>query len=385
MEAYYCYNRFNSTEIDHWCYSRYEEGGQFTCPELTEQEIQKYKNGLGACFKTAVDLGFDLTVNARVDDGRALGGWRNTLAFDPQKEYNGFSYETGILQPLVDVMLEAAGPSTQLAITPQGEMGATVFLYPESWIDVTTSLKAQLGSDSEVGLGINNLKLCGCIGVPIINAYEYLATLPTDFPKVADQFDNAAIRNLFTNVDYVALSAYIPQYNLTFPPCDMEALMVRLDEEFSYYNLTLKELSDEYGVPIRFQEFGVGGAKNPYGEAATTAEEAAEFPYFGINGQFSCDKDPFKGCESGTNPIKEYRRHYFRTTAEWLAQGGCNYTADKVYIWNLGSWDVLAISPTSFDGQGNYSDPEIVRIINEHNSEMGVERTAVQTQSRDKR
>ncbi len=45
-------------------------------------------------------------VNARVDDGRALGGWRNTLNFDPAQRYGRFSYEEAILNPLADAMIQ---------------------------------------------------------------------------------------------------------------------------------------------------------------------------------------------------------------------------------------------------------------------------------------
>lgn len=40
----------------------------------------------------AVSKGLDLAIHARVDDGRSLGGWRNTLDFDPLQPYYNYSY-----------------------------------------------------------------------------------------------------------------------------------------------------------------------------------------------------------------------------------------------------------------------------------------------------
>jgi hypothetical protein len=385
LEDYYCYNRFNSTTISHWCYVRMDGN----CPEPTLEEINSFKLHVGACMKRAAELGFDITVNARIDDGRSLGGWRNTLNFDPLENYGQYSYKTAILNPISEIMLQAAGPNTKLSFTLQGEMGATVFLHPDQWLKVANQVRQELsdgrnnnnssgsgsGSVPEVGLGINNLKLCGCIGVPVINANTYLDTvLPVEFPKVADQFNIPAIQTLFKQgLDYVSLSAYVPHYGsnvLTFPPCDMEALMERLDREFSYYNLTLKDLVRENGVGIHFQEFGVGGGRDPYGNPARSAKEAAEFPYFGIEpAQYKKANDPFTQIPE----IREYRKHYFESTSDWIQQGGCEYYVERVYLWNLNSWDVLALYPTAMtEGEGSYLDEELVGVIERHNRDMGV-------------
>lgn len=53
----------------------------------------------------ATAKGFSLSLNVRVDDGRALGGWRNTLDFDPLHRYGGFSYLQARLQACSLVLL----------------------------------------------------------------------------------------------------------------------------------------------------------------------------------------------------------------------------------------------------------------------------------------
>ena len=130
LEAYYCYNRFNATQVKHFCYDRDACSGP---PQAWE--IQRFRDSLHACMQVglgwwlagllwpskqrprclflsplpltslpcsrphptpppiqlAVDRGHDISVNLHVDDATlgGLGGWRNTLNFDPTQPYSG--------------------------------------------------------------------------------------------------------------------------------------------------------------------------------------------------------------------------------------------------------------------------------------------------------
>jgi hypothetical protein len=55
-------------------------------------------------------------------------------------------------------------------------------------------------------------------------------------------------------------------------------------------------------------------------------------------------------------------------SSQYLARGGCQYHVSHVFIFNLESWDVQAIYPTSTTSEGSYKDPVIVNIINAHNA-----------------
>ena len=71
LGSYYCYNRFNATEVEYWCYQRSEDG---VCPEVTQEEMDQFSSRLGSCMSYATSKGLDISVNARVDDGRKLEG-----------------------------------------------------------------------------------------------------------------------------------------------------------------------------------------------------------------------------------------------------------------------------------------------------------------------
>ena len=330
---------------------------------------------LNLLSQTAVDLGFDIEVNARVDDARELGGWRNTLDFSPLEVHGKHSYVTAVLNPIADVMIQAAGPDTELALTLQGEMGATVYFYPEEWVKVIADLRERIdgqrpGSPSvKIGLGANNLKACGCEFVGIVDAYEYLDALEQNFDE--SKYPNlGAIKDAYRAADYIGISAYIPMPSANFSLCDFEGLLVRMDQELSFYNMSLNELTEDLDTKIHYSEYGVGGGTSQNGDVpAKTGDEAAYTPFFGIAGSYSCEKDPFGMCNlNEPNTVRDYRRRYYNMTSTYFKRDGCQYHGVEVaYIWATGSWNVLASYPGDIGQEGNWSDPVVVDIINEHN------------------
>lgn len=77
----------------------------------------------------------------------------------------------------------------------QGEMGATIFFYPDEWRVVKQEVLSRLtAADPQLpaldpgqvffGVAVNNNKLCGCIGIGIVDAYQYLAAFPESFAAV---------------------------------------------------------------------------------------------------------------------------------------------------------------------------------------------------------
>ncbi|KAL4438699.1 hypothetical protein ABPG77_006303 [Micractinium sp. CCAP 211/92] len=354
LASYYCYDRFNATRVKYFCYDR----DKCTGPP-GQADIARFRDSLKACMQLAVSRGHDLSVNMHVDDATkgGLGGWRNTLLFSPLQQFSGLSYVDVVLNPIADAIAGAVGPSTQVWLTMQGEMGATVFFYSKDWQQVAADMRTRIAGGGagrqagragtsqqgrvHIGLGINNAKLCGCILVPIVDQREYLARFPAAFEAVKGEFDLPAIQSLFNAIDYVGLSAYIPQSDIHFQPCDLEGLMSRLDQEFTFYGLTLKGLLAA-GKEIHWSEFGVGGGTSPQGDQkAATAEEAAYTPFFGMSGAYTRAKDPFILYDlSQPSPVRDYARYFYNQTAAYLRQGGCDYRVAHVYIWNLPSWDV---------------------------------------------
>lgn len=379
MNTYYCYNRFNATQVKHFCYQRNPDAK--ACEEVTDEEIERFTIAFGTCVQKAVDMGFDIEVNVRVDDGRALEGWRNTLLFDPTEEYGRWSYETAILNPIADILAGLDSYDKQISLTVFGEMGATMFFYPEAWLGILDRMRERIDSKRpnapKVKLGIqqNNSKFCGCYAVGFVGKHaEYMKLLADGFDPVALGADVDNVKQLYKNADYLGISAYIPMTSADdFELCDYEGLLKKTDDELSYFGLSLAEITET--TAIHYAETGVGGGAAQDGRTpASTADQAAFYPYWGIQGPHRCDLDPFKMCEcdqvtgacGSDNPVRDYRRNFYQGFSDYLNQGGCEYsnTIEVVYIWGTGSWDVLGV----YNPDRSWMDPVVTDIIRSHNT-----------------
>ena len=124
--------------------------------------------------------------------------------------------------------------------------------------------------------------------------------------------------------------------------------MILLDQEFSYYGITLKQLLAA-GKQVHWIEFGVGGGTSPTGDTkATTALSAAGTPFFGgsrhrrvpacranttegptwqhpagVSGPYTKAKDPFVLYDlSAPSPVREYSRWFYNQTVAVRARMG---------------------------------------------------------------
>ncbi len=380
LNTYYCYNRFGATEVKHFCYQR--DPNAKSCDEVTEEEIERFSTAFGKCVQKAVDMGFDIEVNVRVDDGRTLEGWRNTLLFNPTTEYGTYSYETAILNPIADILSGLDSYDKQISMTVLGEMGATMFFYPEEWSGVLERMRARIDSKRpnspgvKLGIQQNNSKFCGCYAVGFVGKHEeYMKLLAEGFDPVALGINLDQVRQLYKDADYLGISAYLPMTSANdIELCDYEGLLHRTDDELAYFGLSLEEITKT--TAIHYAETGVGGGAAQDGRTpAKTADEAAFYPYWGIQGPHTCELDPFKMCEcdmmtgecSAPNPVREYRRDFYQGFSEYLRnKGACEYSnaIEVVYIWGTGSWDVLGV----YNPDRSWMDPVVTETLRRHNT-----------------
>lgn len=112
-----------------------------SCSPADAGGVDILRAGMAACFKHAVEKGLSISIAPHLDDGLGLGGWRNGLVFDPLARYGSFSYAEFMLYPLADALNAAIGPNTKVSFALQGEMSATVFYYPKSYLTLIPYIK----------------------------------------------------------------------------------------------------------------------------------------------------------------------------------------------------------------------------------------------------
>ena len=69
----------------------------------------------------------------------------------------------------------------------------------------------------------------------------------------------------------------------------------------------------------------MGGGTNQNGQVkATTAAQAAEYPFFGVFGQYTQANDPWNLYEPNSPPpTREYLFYFYNMTIAYLNSGGC--------------------------------------------------------------
>ena len=113
--------------VTHFCYERrmrdpdlpFDPAATSTCVPADAAGADKFRAGMAACFKRAVDKGLAIHVAPHLDDGLGLGGWRNGLVFDPLARYGALSYAEFMLYPLADALNAAIGPDTRVSFALQ--------------------------------------------------------------------------------------------------------------------------------------------------------------------------------------------------------------------------------------------------------------------------
>ena len=385
LNGYYCYDRYRVTNVSHFCLSRTAEDViKHSCQEPTAREMRVWQLLMARCIHRASEKGLDIEINIRVDDGRTLQGWRNTILFSPTTLYGQYSYETAFIEPLVEI-LSTTDYKSKISLTVAGEMGASLTHYADQWLDVISRVREQLNAARQpkgappiqVGVQINHNKVCGCHSVGFVGSYEdYLSTYES-FDTSALNIDVDSFVHLLKKSDFVGISAYIAiEDPYSIRSCEFEELLARLDDELVFFNTSIADITNA-GTRIQFSETGVGGGASQDGRTpATSASEAAQRPYWGIQGPPNANRsnDPFRLdlCDStgnclDRNEIREYRRSFYRAFSDYLTgQGDCAYDGyiDDVFLWSTGSWDVVGL----YRPDRNWVDPVVIQTIVEHNA-----------------
>ncbi len=364
--------------VDYYCYDRYwDDQGKVKCTPADPERIAKFQAAMQRCFQKAVDHNLSIALTPHLDDGRGQGRWRNILVFDPLEKRGGYSYAETVLYPLADALSKVARPDTLIYFGMQGEMSATVFRHPKSWKSLVSTIKDRIAAgrnpafrkNIQVGVSTNFNKLCGCVGLDIIDPAEYVRRYPELWAKVKDQFDLKEIAALFDAVDYFGMSSY-PSLYPNFPTSEVENAISQFDFEFSFFGLTVNGLAQK-GKYVHFSEYGLGGGVSQNGDVkASDAAGAAKFPFFGLFGAYSRENDPWVLYDlAKPSAVRDYLRYFYGKTLEYLKNDRpYKYRVDAAFLWNQSSWDIQGIYPESNSAEGSYRDPLLAEEIAKHNA-----------------
>ncbi len=221
----------------------------------------------------------------------------------------------------------------------EGEMGCSLFSYPEAWLKIMERLRAR-GKLTQLRLGISA-------------NYEGVAgKVEPDPPR------QAAMRKLIAASDFVGLSCYA---KVTVPPvmADFTACVDRFCQEF-----------EAAGCPVppdkslRWTELGHGGggfdADWKLKVPAPSLERMGNAAFFGTD---KPEENPWQ------DPTRvDFRRDFYKAALEFLSSQPARWRVENAYLWSYGSWDVHGIHGTAF------GDAQIAEAIRRHNAAVAKSR-----------
>ncbi|KAI8470137.1 MAG: hypothetical protein J3K34DRAFT_459022 [Monoraphidium minutum] len=379
------------SRVDSYCY---QHAGQEGCQPWNRKELSEVTRGLTSCLTKAFDLFDEVLVSPHLDDGTRTGHWRNLLIFDPlEKDAYGFSYDDIMIRPITRAARAAlskarpgAAPKT-LWFGMQGEMGGTVFHHPEGYSAISRRIRADLsnlGPSNKVLIGalLNHALLPGVLNrgpdpgpspqpPSAMAAYSggWGPLLPlAEWPGAARiRAALPAARTLFErDVDFLGISNY-NRAPVDVGPSDMENAVAKYEAELAAMGIDLQALI-RAGKRFIYNEVALGGGVSECGNVpATTAEEAARFPWMGIYTRYTRETDPFKTYDPRAQGVapRKYMHRWYDALLEVLARGGLKYKVEGAYIWSCcGSWDIQGVYSST------YADAAVTERIRQHNKDM---------------
>ncbi|KAF8065916.1 RBM39 [Scenedesmus sp. PABB004] len=372
------------------------QGGQ---QRVNDDLLRRWQAGLTACFKAATAAGARGARRARashappppltrrhrrsraaaaaaagpgfttihvlphLDDPSGL--WRNGLVFDPVRQYGGYSYSDVVLMPAARAMAAAMRPGVTVEFALAGEMTRSLLTFPKTYMSLVGPVRAAVGGGGMaparllVGVSMNWSRHCGCTGSadrdPVRYNETYAAVFSANKDKLWKAYDVAGFKRLLERMDFIGLSGYGVLPPSGVQPADFETAIFTLAHELSFWGISLRDLVRD--KPLVFSEWGLGGSGRTYGGIAANSYEAGRFPVHGKWMDYDASSDPWL-----RGDLRDYRRQVFTALADWLrAGGGPAWRVAGLYVWSVGTWDVMAVHPVSENARGGFGDGDIQR------------------------
>ena len=299
---------------------------------MTEESRQEMGVALRGAFAEAARRGLEINVLPQIDASGIITEWRNFFDFDPTAKLGGFSYETAMLETVVEALEAAVPPDREVEMTLEGEMGRSLFTFPDAWRAILERLKARGKLKAfRVGISANYEGAAGKV--------------------VPDAAQQEGMRRLIAACDFIGLSCYA---KTSVPPvvADFTDCVDTFCGEFAKAGCPIPE-----NKPLRFTELGHGGggfdADWKLMVPAPTVDRIGKTAFFGTD---KPDKNPW------TTPERiAYRRGFYEAALMFLAIQPSRWRVETAYLWSFGSWDVHGIHDPVF------ADPQIAAAPGKHN------------------
>jgi hypothetical protein len=308
------FKAIDNNQMQYYCLMYHE------CIPMNEKEKTRFHSHLNKCLETAKKHRLEVLYTPHLDATYEKYIWRNNLVFDPLKKYQGYHYKELLFDPLK--IFDKHDP---LHISLQGEMGATLFAYPNSHRKILRELKNQFPR-AKLGVSLN---------------YNSLNGNYSGFKK-----NLASIQALINHSDFIGISAYAPV------PVDLKPKHLKYSFFEFFKELKKTGLSLSSKKPIYYVEIGLGGGNylNDGRTKAKTLQEAFSNPYAGIRYLSQPSDNPWLD-----EKMIAARRNFHQQLIKFIRRENSalsfnrNNPVTKAYLWNANSWDPQGLYPNNED------------------------------------
>ncbi len=294
---------------------------------LNEQVLAEFQEAIRETFAEAVAQDMDIAVLAHLNSGGKVHDWRNNFMFDPLVKYGGYNYQQAVIEPITEALAATVKPSTQVELAFAGEMGLSVFSYPESYRKLLESLRKK-NRDAQMALGVS---------LNFNNVSGEIEPMPAQ---------QKSVQQLIDECDFVGMSNY-RWFELPPDAGDFANAVQQFLKEMQAHGVTVPDQ-----MPLHFSEVGIGGCAED-GKHTESPVVAAKTPWEGSD---NIRKNPWKNLE-----MRSFRLEFHRALLDFLNHQPTAHRVVKAFLWSEGSWDPMDIAEIGF------ADAEIISLIQQHN------------------
>lgn len=346
----------------------------------TEAMRQQLINQLKRVFARAEERGMDIAILPHIDAGGAVQEWRNWIDFSPTKLYGGYSYETLMIDSIAAALAETTGENTEVELALAGEMGKSVFKYPEEYLKMAERIRSrgeagaerakraestaatrsakqfeagsrELAASNNVSIEspkrvqVANLK----IGISLNHDQVAGESNPTfgdgGTVELTDE-QRKGVQALIDRCDFVGMSFYRP-VNVDVSPDDFVRGIDYFMSQLAQHGLEVSA-----GTELHFSEVGIGGAHD--GKPTDEPEDAVKSPWEG-------SADPAQNPWSANASMRALRLRYHEALLEFLTKQPARWHVSGAFFWSMGSWDPQGMQHDEF------ADEKILKSVKAHN------------------
>ena len=320
------------------CIGLYQEAGQgksgnafHPADAAINSQLIQYLN---AAFSRAVHHRLDISLLLHLNSHGEKQDWRNNFDFDPLHGGKNQSYRDAMIRPILRAIKESVPADWPVDLSLQGEMGTTVFRYPEQWKKLYEECRLSLGTHPRrrVGMSFNYNSVAGNAG---------------------QSCSREKMRALWDKVDFIGISLY-HGVSSSPKPSDFDYALGSFAGEFQGIGCPLPPQK-----PIHIVEIGIGGGGQSKDDwqpviPAPTSAQALASPYLGTH---EIQKNPWALPE-----LAKARRDYFNAFLEFASLPRERHPIEAISLWSFGSWDVHGIETPIF---GDAQVSEKIRAFNQ--------------------